>query len=136
MDKSLIIKKIKSYLNIKTDSDFADFLGVKQPTISSWKARNTLDYELIITKCNDIDANWLLTGKGEMLKAPSDVDSKSTGPWKELATERKEIIELQKKEIARLEKELADIKSATEAVRYTKKPTVAGVATPEEKLTK
>ncbi len=68
MDKTLIINKIKSYLGIKTDSDFATFLGVKQPTISSWKSRNTLDYELIIAKCNDIDANWLITGKGEMLR--------------------------------------------------------------------
>ena len=55
-------------MGIKTDSEFADFLGVKQPTISTWRKRNTIDYKLIITKCNNIDANWLLTGQGEMLK--------------------------------------------------------------------
>lgn len=68
MDKSLIINEIKSYLKIKTDTDFASFLGVKQPTVASWRKRNTIDYDLIIAKCNEINANWLLTGKGEMLK--------------------------------------------------------------------
>ncbi|WP_286767195.1 MULTISPECIES: LexA family transcriptional regulator [Sphingobacterium] len=73
MNKSLIINQIKSHLNIKTDSDFADFLGVKQPTISAWKSRNTMDYELIITKCKDIDANWLITGSGNMLKERTSI---------------------------------------------------------------
>lgn len=73
MDKSNIINEIKSHLNIKTDSDFADFLGVKQPTIASWRKRNSLDYDLIISKCNNIDANWLITGKGKMLKEESNV---------------------------------------------------------------
>lgn len=72
MNKSLIINKIKLHLGIKTDTEFADFLGVKQPTISAWRSRDTLDYELIIEKCKDINANWLLTGKGEMLKNSSD----------------------------------------------------------------
>ena len=68
MDKILIINKLKAYLNIKTDTKFADFLGVKQNTISSWKKRNTLDYELIISKCDTINANWLFTGEGSMFK--------------------------------------------------------------------
>lgn len=72
MDKSLIINQIKLHLGIKTDSEFAEFLGVKQPTISTWRKRNTIDYDLIITKCNDIDANWLLTGEGEMLKSDNN----------------------------------------------------------------
>ena len=72
MDKSFIINQIKLHLGIKTDSEFAEFLGVKQPTVSTWRKRNTIDYDLIITKCNDIDANWLLTGEGEMLKSDNN----------------------------------------------------------------
>ena len=68
MDKSLILSEIKKYLNISKDKDFASFLGIKQNTLSSWKKRNTIDYERIISKCDFIDANWLLTGKGDMLK--------------------------------------------------------------------
>ena len=69
IDKRLIINELKNYLNIKTDSEFAKFLGLKQNTISSWKSRNSLDYDLIISKCDQINANWLLTGEGEMLKS-------------------------------------------------------------------
>lgn len=69
MNKALIINELKNYLNIKTDSEFAKFLGLKQNTISSWKSRNSLDYDLIISKCDQINANWLLTGEGEMLKS-------------------------------------------------------------------
>lgn len=55
-------------MDIKTDADFARFLGIKPQTLSSWYSRNTFDIELLYTKCGDINANWLLTGKGNMLK--------------------------------------------------------------------
>lgn len=67
MDKALIIKEIKKHLNIEKDKDFADFLGVKQNTLSTWKSRNTLDYEKIISKCDFLNANWLITGQGNMI---------------------------------------------------------------------
>ena len=35
MDKTLVINDIKNHLNYKTDTELADFLGVKQPTIST-----------------------------------------------------------------------------------------------------
>lgn len=72
MDKSLILNEIKKYLGFKKDSDFANFLGIKQNTLSTWKSRNTIDYDLIISKCDKIDANWLITGKGTMLKNDND----------------------------------------------------------------
>lgn len=67
MDKKLIINKLKIHLNLNSDTELADFLGVKQNTISTWKSRNTMDYELIITKCDDINANWLITGEVQCL---------------------------------------------------------------------
>ncbi|WP_300979028.1 helix-turn-helix domain-containing protein [Flavobacterium sp.] len=73
MDKSLILKEIKKHYNFKTDGEFADFLGIKQNTLSNWATRNSIDYDRIITKCEDIDANWLLTGKGDMLKKEKDL---------------------------------------------------------------
>ena len=68
MDKSKIIREIKLYLGFKNDTELADFLGIKQNTLSTWKSRNTMDYDLVISKCEEINANWLLTGEGEMLK--------------------------------------------------------------------
>jgi len=67
-DIQLIISEIKSHLKIKTDSELAAFLGTTQSNIATWKKRDTINYDLIIEKCPDIDANWLLTGEGSMLK--------------------------------------------------------------------
>jgi repressor LexA len=72
MDKSLILKEIKKYYNFKTDGEFADFLGIKQNTLSNWATRNSIDYDRIISKCENIDANWLITGRGKMLKESND----------------------------------------------------------------
>ncbi len=68
MDKSVILNNIKDYLKFKNDKEFAEFLDIKQNTLSTWKKRNTIDYDKIIAKCDFINANWLLTGKGSMLK--------------------------------------------------------------------
>ena len=73
MDKALILNEIKLYLGFERDTDFAEFLGIKQNTLSNWKARNSIDYDLIISKCEEINANWLLTGKGPMLKEDNNL---------------------------------------------------------------
>jgi hypothetical protein len=67
-NKGLILNEIKSHYKFKSDADFARFLGIKPQTLSSWHTRNTFDYELIYAKCVGIDANWLLTGSGSMLR--------------------------------------------------------------------
>ena len=69
MSKKLILKKIMSHLNIHKDYLFADFLGISQSTLANWFKRDVINYELIISKCDFLDANWLLTGKGSMLKS-------------------------------------------------------------------
>jgi phage repressor protein C with HTH and peptisase S24 domain len=69
VDKALILNQIKKYLKFKNDKDFAEFLGIKQNTLSTWKSRNTIDYEKIIEKCDFVDANWLLKGDGSMLSS-------------------------------------------------------------------
>ena len=68
MNKTLILNKIKTYLKIEKNTDFAEFLEIKPTTLAMWYKRNTFDIELLFKKCEFIDANWLLTGQGEMLK--------------------------------------------------------------------
>ena len=49
IDNSLILSKIKSYLGLKNDAEFARFLEIKPNTLSNWYSRNTIDYNKIIT---------------------------------------------------------------------------------------
>lgn len=67
IDKTQIIRDIKTYYNFKKDSHFAKFLEIKPQTLSSWYTRNTFDIELLYAKCVDINPHWLITGTGNML---------------------------------------------------------------------
>lgn len=74
-DKNYIIDEIKKHLGFTKDSELANFLEIGQSTISNWRRRNTLDYELILSKCEDLDANWLFRGVGNMLISDDNVDN-------------------------------------------------------------
>lgn len=47
---------------MRTDSDLAEYLGVNASTIANWRARNSVNLELIISKCDDLDLNMILRG--------------------------------------------------------------------------
>ena len=49
------LKRLKKHLNINTDSKLSEILNIKPNTISSWKKRNTLDYNKIIDKCLELN---------------------------------------------------------------------------------
>lgn len=56
-----VIRNLKKLLEIKTDLELSEILKVKPNTISSWKKRNSLQYEGIIELCkvHRIDLNEL-----------------------------------------------------------------------------
>ena len=68
MDKKDRLEAIIGYYSNGKPSVFANFLGVAPSTISSWLARNTIDYDLIFAKCENLSSDWLLTGEGNMLR--------------------------------------------------------------------
>lgn len=72
-----ILDKIKEKENLATDAELADFLGRKPGTISAWRARKTLDWELILTKCSNY-VNELLYGKKKELKDATINDPEGT----------------------------------------------------------
>ena len=69
------VRKIIEYKQCSTNS-FAEMIGVKQNTLNqqlTGDRKLSLDVvRKIISTCNDISAEWLLTGGGEMLKNISE----------------------------------------------------------------
>ncbi len=118
MDKSLILSKIKEYLGIRTDKDFADFLGIKPTALAMWYKRNTFDIETIFKKCEGISAEWLLTGEGSMLRTQENASIVNTGGKnvniqgsentrvEEQSTDLLEIIKEQSKQINEKDKQI------------------------------
>lgn len=110
MDKRLMLNEIKKYYKFKSDAEFAMHLGITPQNLSNWKARNTFDAELIYTKCEELNPKWLLTGKGAMLKTenkdgPLDPVRVQTVP--EL---QQMVIDMQNREINRLQQEIDHLK--------------------------
>lgn len=68
-DIRLILNRIKEAYNLKNDAELARHLDVLATRISNWVSRNTIDYDLMFTKCKDLNFDWLLTGLGEKYRA-------------------------------------------------------------------
>ena len=76
MDKLQMLNDIREYLNIKTTVGFAQYLDITTPNMYTWFKRGTFDEKVILAKCPEISAEWLLTGNGEMLKENSNNEIK------------------------------------------------------------
>lgn len=61
MNKNIILDKIKEHYNLKNNAELAKKLGIKANTISNWYKRNSIDYDIVFTKCEDMDFNLLLS---------------------------------------------------------------------------
>ncbi len=48
-------------------TQFANKLGISPQGLSTWLSRDMFDIELIYSKCENVSAEWLLTGAGPML---------------------------------------------------------------------
>ncbi len=68
IDKRLVLNRFKEAKKITSDKELAEILGLSKSTLSNWIARNSLDYELLFSNCEQINIEWLLTGKGQMMK--------------------------------------------------------------------
>lgn len=70
IDKVQILNRFKRIKNFKTDTELARFLGVDKTTLSNWKARKTIDWDLLFSKCEHISIQWLITGEDEKMTEP------------------------------------------------------------------
>lgn len=81
MNKCQILNEIKSYLGFSKDADFARFLGISPQTLSSWHRRNMYDIDILYAKCVDINPEYLISGRGDMLrKSPTRIQNFAHSP--------------------------------------------------------
>lgn len=67
--KSERVNSLVEYYGKGNKSEFARLLGTTPQVIATWIARDTMNYDLIYAKCEDLSAHWLLSGEGDMLQS-------------------------------------------------------------------
>lgn len=67
MDKTLILSRVKEVKGLTSDKQLAEFLGVTTQSLSNWKSRNTIDYDVLFTKCVGEDLNWIINGDPQVI---------------------------------------------------------------------
>lgn len=113
MEIKLIIERLFVFFKVKTHAQLAERLGVSTTTLSNWKKRNTIDFPLLFTKCENANLNWLVFGKEETeggYYVPGEgiqlINEPATDYYKTIINAKEEIIQTQKKYISFLEAEL------------------------------
>lgn len=125
----MILNKIKIANNLKTDTELANYLGITKHTLSNWRSRDTLDYGLVLSKCEHIDLNWLIKGeveeaiKIEVVESQKNVEQLSDKkPEESLLNVMVDKFEALAKEHGYILKENESLKSAVEKNEEKIKP--------------
>lgn len=102
---------LKKELLVHTPKGFSNEINVSTSLITEICKKRTnagiTPIQNLLLRFEQIDGNWLLTGKGSMLKITKEFDNLN---FKELAEARSEIIEGLKYKIYSLEKEILELK--------------------------
>jgi hypothetical protein len=107
IDKIMILNALKEHYKFERDRTFAEFLGIQPTVLSNWYARKTLDWDVIFTKCEDIDFNKLI--KECLVKKSNNEQNLSNN-----TTQDKSALEMIRDlaiENGKLKKEIEDLKS-------------------------
>ncbi|PPD50717.1 MAG: hypothetical protein CTY16_00960 [Methylobacter sp.] len=69
-----VIGRLKNVLNISNDYELAERLDMKPTTFNGRKKANSLPFADILRLANseNLDFNWVLTGKGDMFRTMSE----------------------------------------------------------------
>lgn len=111
MQINLIIERLCLYYQIDKKRDLANKLGIKPSVLSNWIKRNTIDWSVIFTKCEDIDLNWLVRGDCVFPK------NKSTPAFFEKHSLYIGVVASQKEEIKMLNREVGKLQLTIEQLK-------------------
>ena len=123
IEKEKVLERLKAAYNIKKNTELAAFLGISKPTLSNWGSRNSIDYDLVFSKCENINLDWLLTGRGSMFRDDGSVRTREESidtesslvykVYKEKDDENKTLI----KQNAVLEERIRQLEADNESLR-------------------
>lgn len=88
MEKKDRILRLIDHYSGGNKSEFARMIGVSPQAVNTWISRNTFDIDIVYAKCVNISPEWLLTGKGAMLKATTQEPHVTTQPSTPTAKDR------------------------------------------------
>lgn len=80
MDKTLMLEQLINHYTNGNKANFAAMIGIKPQLLSNWLKRKTFDAEMIYMRCNDISADWLLSGEGDMIRNKQTDNSQIVNP--------------------------------------------------------
>jgi len=65
-----ILNRLKQVLNVKTDKELTEKLGISYSTLDTWKNRDKIPEKRLLefSLKYQVPMDWLLTGEGEMYK--------------------------------------------------------------------
>lgn len=79
-----ILGRLREHLNFRTDTEMADFLSIRQGTLSGWKGRDSIDLLLIIAKCEEagysVDWDYVIDGPTQKVAEGMQPYSAATAP--------------------------------------------------------
>lgn len=74
VDKNALLDRIKTVYALRGNKELADFLGVSKSTVSNWYARNTVDYDVVFSRCEQSDILFLLSGLSSAIKSETAIE--------------------------------------------------------------
>lgn len=125
IDKKQILNRFKKIKNISSDVLLAQYLGISRGTLSNWKARNSLDFELLFSKCERESLHWLITGEGEMYFNSQPDDNHLPTVESTISTDALTMIADLARENGQLQAENAELKK--EVARLGSAPTASAM---------
>ncbi|HBJ76783.1 MAG TPA: hypothetical protein DDY68_02880 [Porphyromonadaceae bacterium] len=72
MERSEILRKIRTALRFRRDIHFAKELGVSPSTMCNWYKKGNFDEKLILEKFPDVSEKFIYTGEGSVLKSQEE----------------------------------------------------------------
>ena len=103
-----ILNRLKTALSVGTDTELADLLGIKKATLSNWRNRNSIDLPLVFSVCEQVNIDWLITGRG----TPALHLDEAPIPTKEVAKDENQFLDrivAQAEEIGRLKERIEQL---------------------------